>query len=339
MAREQHGFRIHAWGSEPVWEAFPRPRPARDEVLIQVEACGVGLTVLNCIRGDLADDRAALPRVPGHELVGRVIDAGPGEGTVLIGRRVVAYFYLSCGRCSPCLAGSEPRCDVLAGWVGVHRDGGYAPFATLPAFNAIPVPDELDPIAATVIPDAVATAVHVCTRRARVTSGDRVVVIGAGGGVGIHTVQVARANGGLVVAVEADATKWDALAELGTRPAGPSDLERGSVDPADVVIDLVGAPATLAAAVDVLAPGGRLVVVTTFRDATSVLDPRRLVLGELEILGSKYASRSEVDDAAALVRSGTVTPVIGRAVEPTAVGELHAALRSGSLLGRGAIRW
>jgi D-arabinose 1-dehydrogenase-like Zn-dependent alcohol dehydrogenase len=58
----QTGYRIHTWGGDPVWESFDRAEPGPGEVLIEVEACGVGLTVLNAIRGDLGDDPGLLPR-------------------------------------------------------------------------------------------------------------------------------------------------------------------------------------------------------------------------------------------------------------------------------------
>ena len=66
----QYGYRLNAWGEEPVWVKMPQPRAGADEVLVQVEACGVGLTVLNALAGDLADKRAELPVVPGHEIAG-----------------------------------------------------------------------------------------------------------------------------------------------------------------------------------------------------------------------------------------------------------------------------
>jgi propanol-preferring alcohol dehydrogenase len=221
----------------------------------------------------------------------------------------------------------------------VHRDGGYAPFVALPAINAIPVPDVLDAVEATVVPDAVATAVHVCGRRAGIDAGELVAVIGAGGGVGIHVVQVALLRGASVLAVELDPTKHGTLRELGATPVLPGTLGSDGGAPLDVAIDLVGSPSTLAAALGALGPGGRLIVVTTFRGVSAAIEPRTLVLGELAIVGSKYASRGEVLEAAALVSEGRVTPVIGSVVDPPQVGELHDALRSGSLLGRGAIRW
>ena len=73
------GYRIHQWGGPLRWESFDVPDPQPGEVRIRVEACGIGLTVLNCIRGDLANDAARLPRVPGHEIVGRVDAVGAGS--------------------------------------------------------------------------------------------------------------------------------------------------------------------------------------------------------------------------------------------------------------------
>src|SRR5918999_349660 len=123
----QRAWRGPACGARPVWEEMRRPDPSAGEVLVQVEACGVGLTVLNCINGDLGNAPELLPRVPGHELVGRVVGHGPGVDTRLQGRGIVAYFYLVCDACRWCMAGVHPRCERLGGFVGVHRDGGYAP--------------------------------------------------------------------------------------------------------------------------------------------------------------------------------------------------------------------
>ena len=210
------GYRLHRWGTQPDWEEINDPDPAPGDVLIEVEACGVGLTVLNCINGDLAADDDPLPLTPGHELVGRVTAIGEGVDESLLGRQVVAYFYLICGECKPCRTDREPLCERLAGFVGVHRDGGYAPRVVLPARNAIPIADSLDAVSATVVPDAVATSVHVA-QRARIGAGDRVGVIGAAGGVGIHMVQVAKHHGAEVVGFDLRA-KVNEIERLGALP-------------------------------------------------------------------------------------------------------------------------
>lgn len=337
------GYRIHEWSTEPVWEEIPDPSPGADEVLIEVEACGVGLTVLNCINGDLSNDPSLLPRVPGHELVGRVTAAGSGA-TDLVGKRVTAYFYLVCGTCAACTSGFDSRCANLAGWVGVHRDGGYAPLAVLPAHNAIPLPHGLDPVAATVVPDAVATPVHVAGR-AEIGPDDRVAVLGAGGGVGIHMIQVARHRGATVAGLDVIDDKLAEIERLGAAAVRSHDL--GSVDSSSlfddgaptVVVDLLGIPGSMEWAVDGLAPGGRVVALTTFRDRPASVESRDLVFREISLIGSRYATRAEVAEAAHLVASGSVTPIIGETRGPKDVLELHDRLRGGRLTGRGALDW
>lgn len=340
----QHGYRVRSWGSEPVWEEFPVPEPGDGELLIQVEACGIGLTVLNCINGDLSDDPALLPRVPGHEYAGIVRAVGAGADPDLIGRRVVPYFYLSCGRCEHCLAGDDSRCTRLAGWVAVHRDGGYAPWTTLPAHNAIVVPDSLDAVAATAVPDAVGTPFHVCNTRAGIGPRDRVVVFGAAGGIGIHMVQMAGLLGAQVAGIELTDEKLAIVAQHGALPVRGDDLaslEPGLWDGArpTVVIDLVGADATLDWGQRALGMGGRLIVLTTFRDRSAAYDPRDLVFREIALIGSRYAGRGEVAAAADLVATGRIRPVITRTVGPDAVLDVHAELRAGTLVGRGVLVW
>ena len=345
MTATQSGFRVHAWGQDPVWEEFERAVPQGGEVEVAVEACGVGLTVLNCINGDLADDRAGLPVVPGHELVGSVVALGDGVDPTLLGRRIVAYFYRYCDACAECAAGRQARCLRLGGFVGVHSDGGYAPFAVLPARNVVVIDDDLDPVQATVVADAVATPVHVCASRAQVTSDDRVAVIGAGGGVGAHMVQVAALYGARVTGLDVGERKLTAIAELGVTAVDSTDFDAVDADelwsdgPPTVVVDLLGSDASLAWSAAALGTGGRLIVLTTFPGRSTTIDPRSLVFTEAAILGSRYASVDEVGLAAELVASGRVVPVIGEVVEAKAVPDLHDALRTGDLIGRGALVW
>lgn len=343
--RRQTGHRLHEWGEDPVWEEFAYAPPGPGEVLVKVEACGVGLTVLNWAAGDLTNDPSLLPRVPGHEVIGTVAEVGDQAYEHLRGHRVTAFSYLFCGRCRPCVAGQENHCLNLTGWVGLHRDGGYAPFTVLPGRNAILVGDAVDPVTATVIPDAVSTSVHVCFSRARLTVADRVVVIGAAGGVGIHLVQVARLTGASVVGVDVGPEKLTALERVGCRGVDGRQLSncRGSslwdLGGPTVVIDLVGRNETLTWSMDELAMGGRLIVLTTFRDRALRVEPRLMVSRELIVLASRAATRAEYGYAAELVAKGAVQAVIGGVRGPDRVLEIHELLRSGSLIGRGALTW
>ena len=335
---------ITSWGGTLELVERPEPVAGEGEVLVRVEACGVGLTVLNCIRGDLGDDPGDLPRVPGHELAGTVAAVGPGADPDLAGKRVVAYFYLACGVCRQCLAGFEPLCERLGGYVGVDRDGGYAELCVLPAFNALPLGSQLDPVVATTIPDAIATPVHIA-RRASIRPGTRAAVIGAGGGLGIHMVQVAAAFGADVAGLDVDEAKLGYLErELDVTALDSSDFGRIRLPSswngrANVIVDFVGTNDSLTWALASLDANGALVCTTTFHGRTFEIAPRNLVLSQLTVIGSRYASRYEVGVAASLVASGRIRPVVGRRVGLDGLESLHDELRRGTLLGRGALVW
>ncbi|HEY8739022.1 MAG TPA: alcohol dehydrogenase catalytic domain-containing protein [Candidatus Dormibacteraeota bacterium] len=340
-----NALRLHSWGGDLAPEEVPEPVPRDGEVLVDVQACGVGLTVLNCIRGDLGADPANLPRIPGHEYVGTITAVGPGVDPARVGESVTAYFYLFCGRCSRCLASTEDLCENLAGFVGVDRDGGYAERVVLPERNAVRLPRGLDPVLATAIPDAIATPVHVA-HRAAIRPGQRVVVIAAGGGVGIHMVQVARAYGADVVGLDIDPAKLRYLTdELAVDAADSSDFGSvtfpaswGSARP-DVVVDFLGSATSLGWGLDALGVGGRLVVLTTFPGVDFPVSPRKVVFSETAVLGSRYATRHQLHLAAELVRTGRVRPVVSRREDAAGVESIHGDLRNGHLLGRGALVW
>jgi propanol-preferring alcohol dehydrogenase len=333
---------LREWGDRLVPERIPVPAAGPGEVVVRVEACGVGLTVLNYMNGNQQRRADWLPRVPGHEVVGTVVETGAAVATPKAGERVMAYFYLACGGCDYCRLAHEPLCRNLRGNVGVAADGGYAEFCALPAFNWLPVPAGIPPVEATAIPDAIATPLHV-SRRAGLTPGDTVMVIGAGGGVGVHMTQMAGLFGARVIGVDVGEAKLAAARQAGAASA----LDFGAGDPRPAlaalgeritaVVDLVGSPETLAFAVDALDRRGRLVVLTTFPGVTAAIAPRRLVHDEITVLGSRYASRWEVSRAAELVAEGRIRPVVSAVTALEEVAELHTRLRARTLIGRGAI--
>jgi len=335
---------IEAWGGALLDGERPEPSPGAGEALVRVDACAIGLTVLNCMRGDLGDASADLPRVPGHELVGEIIAVGEGVDPGRVGERVMAYFYLFCGTCRRCLAGPESLCERLAGVIGVQRDGGYAERVALPARNLLPLPAGIPSAEATAVPDAIATPVHVA-RLAGLAPGDRVAVIAAGGGVGVHMVQVAKLWGADVAGLEAHPAKLRFLEEeLGVAAVDSAAFDAVALPSrwggaADVVVDALGTPQSSAWALDVLAPGGRLVLLTTFRDVAFPVGHRDLVLRQAAVLGSRYASRAELLLAAELVETGRVRPIVSRTTGADRVGDVHDALRRGELIGRAALVW
>jgi len=333
-------LQIDEWGGELRLAERPVPEPGPTDVLVEVEATSVGRSVANVVAGNMNDDPAHLPRIPGHELVGTVVEAGEGVTHVEAGDSVTAFFHIACGHCRYCQAGFDPLCENHAGWISAHTDGGYAEYATLPAGNAIPLPDGLDPVEATVVPDAVATPYHVANYSGGVEPGDDVLVLGAGGGVGIHMVQVARYFGGEVTAVDIDDEKLAECGRLGAKAtvnAAETELASAVDGRFDVVVDFVGDTDLLEAAVGLLGPHGRLVNLTTFPGRSIELAPRTTVINEIQVVGSRYCSKYELRRAAELVAAGEVEPVISEVVDFSGVADLLDRIVENEVLGRGAM--
>ena len=237
----------------------------------------------------------------------------PGDG-------VTAYFYLNCGHCRRCLSMLEPLCDNYVGNVGLECDGGYAEYIKLPAHIFIKYPDGLDykkhPAEMGVITDALATPYKVL-RRAAIKGGETVAVIGAGGGIGIHQLMMAKWANARVIAVDTAADKFDACRKAGAdEVVNPQDgdvvealrdLTHG--DGVDVVIDYVSTTATQEAGVKALGQRGRLVILGGAAQPFPA-PARDMLTKEQAILGSRYVTRAEILEACDLVARGEVWPLV-----------------------------
>jgi propanol-preferring alcohol dehydrogenase len=327
-----------------VIEERATPSPGPGEALAKVFSCGVGLTVQHVRAGRFAVD---YPLIPGHEVCAQIVALGDGVRDLAVGDWVTAYFYLTCGTCRWCRADRETLCENFAGYVGRAIDGGYAEYIKLPAVNFIRLPDTLDvhthAAEVAVICDAVATPVKV-VQKARIVPGETVAVFGAGGGLGIHMLMVAQAAGARVIAVETRSEKFAACREAGAFEV--VDASAGNVAEAlqasgdgnlDVAIDFVSSTATLEAAATALGRGGRLLTLGGAGENFQ-LDARRLLFQELEVMGSRYATKREVIAALELVAAGTVQPLVSETVELDGLEALHQRIEQGLVTGRAAVR-
>jgi len=188
----------------------PDPVAGPGEAVARVLACGSGLTIQHVKAGRIS---APFPRIIGHEITAEIVEVGAGVSGLAVGDGVTAYYYLNCGHCRWCLANLEPLCDRSGGNVGRNCDGGYAEYIKLPAHIFIRLPQDLDyrahPAEIGVITDALATPYKVL-RRARVRAGETVAVFGAGGGLGIHQLMLAKWARARVIAVDVAKDKFDA---------------------------------------------------------------------------------------------------------------------------------
>ncbi|MCC7484681.1 MAG: zinc-binding dehydrogenase [Burkholderiales bacterium] len=322
----------------------PDPVAGPGEAVARVLACGSGLTIQHMKAGRVA---ASFPRIIGHEITGEIASVGPGVTGFSIGDGVTAYYYLNCGYCRWCLANLEPLCENSAGNVGRDCDGGYAQYIKLPAHNFIKLPADLDykahPAEIGVITDALATPYKVL-RRARAKAGETVAVFGAGGGLGIHQVMMAKWARTRVIAVDIARDKFDACRKAGADEV--VDASAGDVAQTllgltrgrgvDVAIDYVSTAATLEAGAAALGRHGRLVTLGA-AGQSFVASSRDMLLKEQELLGSRYVTRSEIVETLELVARGEVWPLVTE-IRPLHDAEaLHERLEQGRVTGRAAL--
>ncbi|MFQ5879365.1 MAG: alcohol dehydrogenase catalytic domain-containing protein, partial [Dehalococcoidia bacterium] len=228
--------------------------------------------------------------------------------------------------------------------VGVTVDGAFAEYIKLPAANFIRIPDELDYEAAGVTADAVCTPWHCMKERAKVKPLDDVMIIGAGGGVGIHAVQMAKLFGGRVIGVDISEAKlelarqYGADAVINARGESVAEAARRLTDGKGVeaCVDFVGLPQTAAAGIDSLGRAGTYVIIGV-QPGTFPLNITRLIGPEQVITGSRYSTKQELAETIEVVARGLVKPVVGQRVPLEEVGSLFEMLESETLPGRGAL--
>lgn len=236
--------------------------PGAGEVIVEVIATGICGSDLHGLAGDTG--RRSVGQVMGHETVGTVSQAGRGVDQKLIGQLVTVNPVVGCGECSACKAGRTQQCPN--GWVlGVRPDvdGAFAERFTIPATNLVPLPAGMLAWHAALV-EPLAVGYH-ATRRGLLQSRDLVVVIG-GGPIGQAVALACRREGvRRIVVSEPDPDRAETLHALGFDSVRPAELAAAVEEKlgalATLVIDAVGASATLAAALEVCAPNGRVVVV------------------------------------------------------------------------------
>ena len=328
-----------------VFETVPDPEPGPGEAVAKVLACGAGLTIHHARAGRIP---MQYPRILGHEITGEIVALGSGVDDLKMGDPVTAYFYLTCGRCHWCHINRETLCDNFGGYVGREVDGGYAEYIKLPARNFLKLPSGLDwrkhAAELGVICDAIATPVKVI-RRARITPTDTVAVFGAGGGLGVHMLMVARwARARRVIAVDVMASKFETCLKAGADATVDASegrvseqlLELTAGKGIDVAIDFVSTAPTLEAALGALGKGGRLVTLGGHGQAFKAA-PGAMLRNELEILGSRYATREEVLESLDLVARGDIWPLVTEKVPFAQAETIHQRLDKGLITGRAAL--
>jgi D-arabinose 1-dehydrogenase-like Zn-dependent alcohol dehydrogenase len=322
---------LRAFGRPLELTEVPDPVPGPEEALVRVRAVGICGTDLKIIAGAFPD--TPLPLVPGHEVAGELV---ADTGHLAAGTRVACYVYDPCGGCRWCQGGQETLCPASRR-LGFDRWGGLADLIAVPRRNLLPFPAGVPFELAAVAMDAVTAPWRALTERARIGSGETLAVVGAGG-LGLSGIQIARAAGARVAAVDPLAGNRElalqAGAELAVEPARATQVREWAGEGCDVAFEASGTREGFEVAAAVLRMGGRLVCCGYRPGQEYGLDSARLVLGEITVLGSRNGSRNDARAALAAVAEGRVRPQVTERLPLEAAERALERLREGGVRGR-----
>lgn len=282
---------------------FPTPVPGAGEVRVRVEASAICRTDLTLYHGASAFNTDNLVIV-GHEPAGVVDQVGPGVTNVNEGDRVAIYLAVGCGHCTYCRAGFLMHCKR---WecIGFHRHGGDAEYIVVPAANCLPIPKELDFVAAAVSLDVVGTLFN-AQKRLDVSGRDTVAIFGMGP-MGLGGVMVAKAFGARVIAVDvmparlelAKAVGADAVIDAGQGDA-PEQIWEMTGRGAAVTIDCSGNPRGQNDSLRSAAVFGRVAWIGASTQTT--INPREMFTRkQLTLIGSWYFNIADYPEITDLI--------------------------------------
>lgn len=319
--------------SQPQVRDVPEPTSPAGGVVVRVGATGLCRSDWHAWAGH---DDIAFPHVPGHELAGEIVEVGTGVTRWQVGDRVTVPFVCGCGRCEWCRSGNAQVCPDQQ-QPGFTHWGSFAEYVALHAAdtNLVALPEAIDFATAASLGCRFATAYRALVGRARITEGEWVTVIGAGG-VGLSSVMIARALGARVIAVDRNPEALAVAADLGADhvlradgtdiPAAVADLVPGG---SHVTVDAVGSEQTCADAILSLRRRGRLAQVGLLPpvEGHPRLPMARVIAWELDLLGSHGMAAADYPPMLELIRTGALRPQ--RLVERTIGLEEAAALLPG----------
>ncbi|WP_291380370.1 alcohol dehydrogenase catalytic domain-containing protein [Demequina sp.] len=284
------------------------PEPVADpgQVIVEVDRVGVCGTDMEFYRGDmtyLESGHATFPMRIGHEWCGRVVDVGADADAAWVGRRVTGDTMLGCRECARCLGGRQHLCEeryeigIRHGW-----PGALAERLVVPASSLVALPDEVDSVLGALVEPG-GNALR-SVRGANLRPGDSVLVIGAGT-IGLLVAQIAQAQGAEVHLVGRSERSLNFARSLGfTRTTTLEGLDRKH--PFHAVVDASNSKGAPALAVDIVEPGGRVVLVGIAGEP-SLIDTREVAIKDVTAVGILSASGG-LEETVDLYATGAVDP-------------------------------
>ena len=315
------------------------PVPGHGEALVKVSSAGVCSHDVAIMRG-LLRRGVDLDVILGHEISGIVDAVGSEVEGIAVGDAVVSTLTVFCGECDRCLSGHEYRCRTGHG-LGHGVNGGFAEYMVLPERRLIPLPEGVSVEQASIVACPMGVALQALKDVARVRPGETVLVTGAGGGLGIHALQIAAALGAQVMGATYSEDKLTLL----ERFAPGQVILGGELDfselvlaftedqGADVVIDTVGS-AVFYSALRSLGQFGRMVLLGEVEGGRVSFNLTEVIFRDAAIRGSSGASKAHITQVLDLILDGKLEPVISHRVPLSDAKDAYHLVRDRESIGR-----
>jgi NADPH:quinone reductase-like Zn-dependent oxidoreductase len=310
-------FKEHGGADKILYDDYRDPVLQAGEVLVRVRACALNQVDMLLLDGRFPPPEG-LPHVNGCEVTGTVEALGTSVGGIERGQRVIIFPGFSCGQCEYCLRGQRTVC-VRYGYLGAHKDGGYAELVKAPAANIVPLPEAISFEGGAAVPLAMLTAWHALVEQVGVRPGQSVLVQAAGSGVGSAAIQIARLCGARVITTVGSDDKIDFARSLGaervvnyrTQDFVEETKRWTGKRGVDVVVEHIGGE-TFERSIQALTRLGTLITIGSHDTHWGRLDLRHVYSKNLRVVGTNLGSILELRTILQHLVDGRLKPVIDR---------------------------
>lgn len=268
---------------------IPTPEIGKRDILVKVKAAGICHSDAHYRAG--ISPVKPVPLTLGHEVAGVVEKIGSQVTNVKIGDRVCLHYNITCGDCYHCSTGNDQFCEKVL-MLGHYTNGGYAEYISVPARNAIHLPDEIPFEQGATLMCASATAFH-ALKKSRIKAGERVAIFGVGG-LGQSAIQLAKAFGAIeIFAIDINQEKLNLAKSYGAIPVNAKQVN--PVDEikkltnnkgVDVAIEMIGLSQTMKQAIQIVGVMGRVAIVGLSNQPIEINTYTEILGNEVELIGS-----------------------------------------------------
>jgi alcohol dehydrogenase, propanol-preferring len=334
-------------------QELDHPAPKNEEVLVRVESCGICHSDIHLWEGGYAGPQGKFmsvkergvefPLTPGHEIAGRVEEIGGSVSGFKEGDKVLVYPWIGEGTCPACRIGEENLCDSPR-TLGIYQDGGYAEEVIVPSYRYLINIGNMDVDSAGLLACSGLTA-YTAVSKSQALASENLLVVGAGGGLGLMAVQIAKAvTNSNVIALDVDDEKLEEAQKNGADEvinSKTSDAIKRITDltggqGAETIIDFVNNDKTALDAIKMLRKRGKLIMVGLYGGSFE-LGLAAVPLRAFTLTGAYTGKFADLAELIALAKSGKIKPVVSNKVGLDDVNNTLEELKEGKIAGRAVL--